>query len=447
MDSMVTYNKIWRRYTGRLAKNLAAIALLLLGILNPVTGNGFDSSAGFFVLGLVSVAVFKNSKQYLFLLALVSFAFYIKTKGFDLMIIYGLLAGISLSSILEKFKVEKFRVLVLVLVFLASSVVTSSNLRAMLTRDLPLYTYNNDEGAFLKTYKMMKSGVSYYDAYRVAFMGKFANHTVPGDVWGWRMPTIFEIWKVMPGNGIGIYILYLILASSVIYASYQVGKRYLGSNLALLPAYLVFPYLHFAARDEILLLTEWWSVAFFFLGLYLFVARKHFPAILLLALTVLIREVYIMPLVLMFLYFVLKFKKEAVVFLIPLVAFFVLLFYHILSLSSYIDAWHSLFAARIVSNGALFVEQTLAFASWEYLLFAARPFVLFLVLSLFGCWHMYRAGRKDEAFVWMLAFLSFPIAFMRFGTVPYNDYWGVMYMPIVLILAPIALGNLQTGKK
>lgn len=124
-------------------------------------------------------------------------------------------------------------------------------------------------------------------------------------------------------------------------------------------------------------------------------------------------------------------------------AFFVLLFYHVLSLNSYIDAWHTLFATRIVSSGVFFVEQTLSFGSWEYLLFAARPFILFLVLAIGGCWYIYRSGRKDEAWIWTLAFLSFPVAFMRFGTVPYNDYWGIMYMPIVLILAPIFLENFQ----
>lgn len=444
---MVTYNKIWHQYTGGLVKNLTISALLLLGILNPIGGNKIDSFIGFFIVGLVSAAVFQNRKVFLLLLALVSILSYTKVKGFDLTVVYGLSVGIGLSILLEKFRAEKFRILIFVIVFLVSAFFTSSTLRAKLVRDLPLYTYNNDEGAFLKTYKIMKGNVSYYDAYRVAFMGKFANHTVPGDVWGWRMPTIFEIWKIIPGSGIGIYILYLTLASCVIYASYQVGKRYLGSNLALMPAYLVFPYLHFAARDEILLLTEWWSVLFFFLGLYLFVARKYFLAILFLALTVLIREVYIMPLGLMFAYFVLKLKREAVVFLIPLVAFLGLLFYHVLSLGSYIDSWHTLFAARIVSSGPLFVEQTLSFGSWEYLLFALRPFVLFLILALGGCLYMYRVGRKDEAFVWMLAFLPFPVAFMRFGAVPYNDYWGVMYMPTVLILASISLGNFQIKKK
>lgn len=426
---------------------LFALSLMLFGILNPVAGSKIDSFAGFFVLGLVAVAAFKNSKIFLFILSLASVVFYTVIKGLDFTIVYGLVAGSGLSFLAERFKAEKLRILVLIIVFLASSFATSSALRTKLTRDLPLYTYNNDEGAFLKTYKMMKGNVGYYDAYRVAFMGKFGGHAIPGDVWGWRMPTIFEIWKIIPGNGIGIYILYLALASGVIYASYLVGKRYLGSALALLPAYLIFPYLHFAARDEILLLTEWWSVGFFFLGLYFFVARKYFFSILFLALTVLIREVYIMPLGLMFLYFALRFKREAVVFLIPLISFLVLLFYHVLSLSSYIEAWHTLLGARIVSSGVFFVEQTLSFGSWEYLFFAARPFILFLILAAVGCWYIYGSGKKDDAWVWLLSFLSFPVAFLRFGAVPYNDYWGIMYMPIVLILASISLGNFLSKKE
>jgi NADH:ubiquinone oxidoreductase subunit H len=52
---------------------------------------------------------------------------------------------------------------------------------------------------------------------------------------------------------------------------------------------------------------------------------------------------------------------------------------------------------------------------------------------------MARNGQKKEGLFWLLSFLPFPIAFLRFGTVPYNDYWGVIYVPIAIILAPLSL--------
>lgn len=383
------------------------LLFLLLGLLNPVAGNKVDVFVGFFLFCFVAtVAVFPE-----------------KAKRF-----------------------REYSIFVLILCFLLSSFATSHNLRAKLRSDVALYTYNNDESAFLKTYKLMKSDIGYYDAYKVAFMGKFTGPVTPNDVWGWRLPTIFEIWRITPGNGIGIYIFYLLLASLALYGAYSVGNHYLGSRYALLPAYLLFPYLHFAARDEILLLTEWWGALFFMIGLSLFILRHYFFSIISLALAVLVRELYFLPLFFIFLYFTLRFNRKAWVFLIPIVAFFAFFLYHIISLTHYIDAWNLIFSTRSLGGGTLFIQQTLAFGSWEYKFFILRPFIIFLISVLGSCFYIYKINA-EEGWVWLVSALVFPIIFLKFSVGPYHDYWGILYMPIVLILAPICLGNLQGREK
>jgi len=378
--------------------------LLLFGILNPVGGNKIDFFVGYFLFFLTAFYIFLPN-------------------NFD--------------------KLRRYAIWVVLASFIVSSFATSDDLRGMLGRDLPLYTYNNDPGVMLETYQLMENGTGYYDAFAFSQKGRFGMQIVPADIWGWRLPTLFEIWKVLPGkSGLNIYLLYLVLACSFFYCSYLLSRRYLPEKLATIPSYLVFPYLHFAARDQMLLETEWWSVIVFFIAVFFTIRRRFVLATLLFSLTVMIREVYILPLGLMFIYSIMKRRDLIPVFLIPLFAFWVIFLFHIGFVSRYIDVWGTIFSPRVIANGFFFVQQTLAFASWEYLLFAFRPFWWFLVAALAGCWLIYKRFDKTEAWLLLLSFLPFPIAFLKFGTVPYNDYWGIMYMPIVLVLAPIALGNL-----
>lgn len=92
------------------------------------------------------------------------------------------------------------------------------------------------------------------------------------------------------------------------------------------------------------------------------------------------------------------------VFLIPLTAFVALFLFHISAASFYIDAWGTLFRPRVVPFGLFFVNQTLAFASWEYLLFNLRPFLVFLIAALLGGLYVFKKFKKDEAVVLLLSF-------------------------------------------
>ena len=418
--------------------------LLVLGLLNPVN-NTLDKFIGFFIFALCASCVFKSWK-FAILTTVIALLVFVKLRNFEFVILCALLTGLALGYFLRRLQVaKKLAIWIIIVGFLISSVATSGQLRQMLGRNLPLFSYNNDPSVILETYQLMEKGKGYYEAFAVAQLSRYAQQIVPGDIWGWRLPTIFYLWTIFPSrSGLGIYVLYLILASAVLYVSFRLGKRYLGESLAILPSYLIFPYLHFAARDQMLLETEWWAMLLFIIGIYLLVEKKWFFATLVFSLTVMVRELYILPIFAMLAFAFFKKRRLIPIFLIPLAAFALLFLFHMMGTSEYIDSWGTLFKPRTIPFGLFFVEQTLAFGSWEYLLFAFRPFFIFVVLAVLGCLFVFKRFDGGEAIFLLLGFLPFPIAFLKTGTVPYNDYWGIIYMPLAIILAALSVGFVKS---
>lgn len=427
--------------------SLPAALFLISGIINPVGESNIDNYIGFFVFGFTAYTVIRGK---ILLTLIVMFSFFLSSIFLDNFSanILGTLSGLVLAFSLAKLKIlKRTAIFVLIFSFLVSSWVISDDLREILTSDLSKFVYNNDQGAFLKTYYYLEHGTNYYEAFKSSMTGKFTNPPLPQDIWSWRIPTIFVIWQIFPGDSsLNIFVLYLIMSSLVVYTAFLIGKRYLDFPISILPAYIVIPYLHFGARDLTFLLTEWWGVFTFMIAIYFLVTKRIFFSIIFLSLTVLIRELFILPIGLMFLFTLFKYKRVLSVFVIPLVSFIALFSFHLMWTSKYIDAVGSIYSPRIVSDGFFFIQQTLTFASGEYLLFRYRPFLFFLLTAIIGCWYVYGKFSKGEAIILVMAFLSFPIFFLKFGSTPYNDYWGIFYMPFVLILAPLSLGLLVKKK-
>ncbi len=434
---------------GPMLAELAKAFLLLLGLGNPLPQNTLDSFLLFFVFGFSLPIFAARTRLVLALLTTAAACLVVAlTKTITFPILLGILIGATTGIYLTLRKgYQRIAIFVLLISFVASAIVTSGDLRQFLGRELPVGTYNNDPGMFLKTYQLMEGGADYYEAYKQAQLGKF-QQIVPGDVWGWRLPTILLIWKAIPGqSAVGIWAVYLVLSVGILYLAYGISCRYLKPDLGLLSPYLLFPYFHYAMRDQMFLETEWWSVVPFIAGIYTLLNRRLMIATILFTLTVLIREVYLLPIGLLFVFALLRERRLVVSLLLPFVVFSLVFLYHVTRVDTFINAWGTLFTPRVVSNGLLFVQQTLAFASWEYLFFGLRPFILFLVFAVVGCVHLYHRGLKRDSLILLSSFLPFPLAFLRFGTLPYNDYWGIIYVPIAVLLAPLSLGFLLKLKE
>lgn len=419
--------------------NFCLALLLFAGILNPTSRIG-DIAISFFIFGLVSKIVLKNKNLLVtFLFLFIAWTAFAITKTFYPIIVVSSLSGFLVSFYILRFKLqEKIPIFILVFLLLLSALFNGKDLRVFLTRNLPLYTYNNDPSVFLKTFFLMKEGTNYYDAFKISISSRFSIQTYPGDVWGWRTPTLFSIWSLLPGKtGLSLYVLFLALSSSVVFVSYRLLRKYLPSHFAILSPYLIFPYIHYAVRDQMFLETEWWGLYMFIFGLFFLIKRKFFFAAAFFSMSVLFRELYMLPITFMVIYSIFKQRKLTFTFLIPIISFILIYVYHLFRLREYINIWETLLVPKTVSDPSSLIHQTLAFASWEYLFAKLRPFLFLLPVAFFGCVILLK--KVKEAVYLILSFALFPIFFLKFGITLYHDYWGILYIPIAIILSPLIL--------
>src|SRR3989338_7945708 len=77
-----------------------------------------------------------------------------------------------------------------------------------------LGTYRSDEMIFLKTYYLVEKGWNYYPAFSWAIEGDVRKIVLTSDIFQWRLPTLFYLWKVLANNGWQILWLFWVLALS-----------------------------------------------------------------------------------------------------------------------------------------------------------------------------------------------------------------------------------------
>ena len=88
---------------------------------------------------------------------------------------------------------------------------------------------------------------------------------------------------------------------------------------------------------------------------------------------------------------------------------------------------------RFHTLGKQVLLPTLAFGSWEFIFYRIRVPLIFLILAVVGL------GLEIKRFYIILSFILFAPLIMFIGTSVYNDYWGIIYMPFILITAPVVL--------
>lgn len=350
-----------------------------------------------------------------------------------------------LKRLIKKYHFESkswLYVLPILVLFLISSLHNSSELRKYLEREPIPETYRTDMDDFLKTYYLMEKGQDYYTSFKEAVEQNAFKGAVSTNLWSWRLPTIFYLWKLLPGtSGIGIYYLFLLLCLTTFYISYKTALPVVGDRWAVLSPYLLYPYLHFASRDATILQTEWWGMFLVVLGIYFISQKKYLQAVFFASLAMIIRELYILPFIFLSILTIVKKNKTWIWFVIPIVVFGLVLWRHAQVVSQHVDVSNRFYELRL-SGGKDIILATLAFGSWEYFFYRLRIFLLLYVIGLVGV--LKRIKLNGHQSVLMIAFLSFymfPLAFLFIGTSIYNDYWGILYIPVLLISTPLILST------
>ena len=385
---------------------------------------------------------------YLSLFAIIALGFLNPTNRLDLMLEI-MLVGYILwiikkgKDLTNKFFFKPFSVtaclsIPFILVFLVTSWRNSLELRTYLIHEPVSETYRSDLDDFLKTYYLMQRGQEYYLSFSQAVTENAFKGYVAQNLWAWRMPTVFYFWKMIPGPaGISIYVAFLLLAALALHAVYRILARLLPEtqrHLGILAPYMFYPYLHFAARDRVLLHTEWWAVFFMLFAIYGYVSKKPvlFMGCLLIAL--LMRELFIIPVGLAGIWFWLKKDKTAVRILITIGGFGLFFVLHSLIVKRLMFSTATFASPRVHVLGKDIILSTLAFGAWEYFFFRIRIFLVFYVLAVFGL-----VRHLHRSYGFLLCFVLMPVSFLILGSSIYNDYWGIFYLPFVLISVPLIL--------
>lgn len=427
-------------------KSTLLLGTILLGLINPASL--IDAILHFVIFCYVLVYISSKhriAKFYQLILFISVIIIYSSKNSSLLLFLFVGLINWFIGNRIIRLKKEMLIPIPIIIIFLLTSFFNSTDVRQYLVIEPIRETYRSDLDDFLRTFYLMKQGKEYYSSFSQSVSDNAFKGYVAPNVWSWRFPTLFYFWKILPGgNGLTIYYSFIVLGTLLLYISYSLISLLLKPSqkyLAILSPYFLYPYLHFAARDKTVLNTEWWAVGVYLIGLYFFIKNRNLSAIFFFILTVVTRELLAIPLLLTGLLAVWTNKKNWYVFFIPLIFLLLMVFFHIQSTKlQFVYQSNSYLSLRTHTFDKQIILTTFAYGAWEYFFYFWRIFIVFYMLGVFG------VIRFTSSFILFLPFFLFPLTFFIIGSSAYNDYWGIMFIPFVLISLPLVLATKSLAK-
>ena len=313
--------------------------------------------------------------------------------------------------------------------------------------EIPQEHYQTDMASYLKTYYLLKENKPFYPSFADPIKDRLEGH-YPGEIWGWKQPFLFYLWRIVPGRGSSIlYLLGVFFALDLI-AAYFIAKKFIPGWQALLSPFLLYPYFHYPLVSDTALQVEWWAVSFFIWGLTAYLYDKKLLAGILFAICLAVRELFAIPILFLLLINILKkdykgFIKLALPTAVVFIPYYI--FFHtanVLNFESSNSITQSLLRTNAASGWHL-VRTTLAFGSWSYALYLIRPFILMLLFTtVFLFFAIIKTKNKNkikQKYIALLAsFLPFFLISLKLPMLDaWHDYWGIYYIPLLLIATPI----------
>jgi hypothetical protein len=343
----------------------------------------------------------------------------------------------------------KYFVLIFVLTF-GYFLVAFKDGRAVrqLVKDEPVYEkYTNDMMGYLKVYYLIEQGKEFYSSYALTEKGHAFTNNYPGEIWGWKTPFLFYLWKLMLGaDGRSIYWLFCLFVMTVPLLSFLIASQVFNKSLACFSSFLVWPYFLLPLKDITFIQVEWWGLVFFLAGFYFLLKKKHFWIWLFFLMAVFARELYLVHIGVLLGVFIFKKDKKRVLSILSvlLLIFVFYVFIHIPQVARFenLNSWQEWLRVKGEVSLLSFktwpaVRNTLAFSSWNYLVFRLFPFrIVFLMsfLSLVWLWF------KEKGLKYLLSLVCFfPFFMLQFrpGLITlHHDYWGIYFMPLALLFSP-----------
>ncbi len=303
-----------------------------------------------------------------------------------------------------------------------------------------LGTYRSDEMIFLKTYYLVEKGWNYYPAFSWAIEGDVRRIVLTSDVFQWRMPTLFYLWRVLANDGWQVSFIFWICVMTTLTTIFLMVRKLAGWLAACMAVLLLVPYFMDAFTYQTsFLFTEWWSWFFLIWGLAAFTHQKRLMAYGLWLMAVIIRELLVIPLLVFFVVSLIQ-KRYRLGFLITLLFFGLFMWLHRGTVIHYMQGVE-LSRASLLTRFHGFDKQSfmpmLAFSMRKYPLIQYKSNWLLLVLAAlsFGKFLWRRKFDSKLTYLYVAGWsLFFTLPFI--STNSYNDYWGILFMPILIATIP-----------
>ena len=306
----------------------------------------------------------------------------------------------------------------------------------------------SDTQDFLKTFYIMKQGIDYYHAFSLALINCGGFQQAPKDSTGWRLPTSFYLWKLFARNGQQIRITFLTFSLMAILCSYLLMKKVTNYKIALLSPYLIIPYLLNAISGDSFIFMEWWGLFFLIFGMTAIYYEKRNLSLGLLILSVLCRELFIVPVLAILIIDFLKHSKilYLIIFLSAVATFWLL---HLINISNITGQVNFSPQSRIHNFDKNSLMSTLAFSTKTYKFVFLRIGTLLPAISVIGLIRFFFLVKNTDKKFAYFALASFfvlillaPFIVTRAtynGVFQYGDYWGISFVPLAIIFTPIIL--------
>lgn len=302
-------------------------------------------------------------------------------------------------------------------------------------------TYRSDEMIFLKTYYLMEKGWNYYPAFSWAIAGDVRGIVLTSDLFQWRFPTIFYLWNVLANTGWQILFLFWVCVLTTFTAAFLVVRKFTRLLPALVVVLLLVPYFidvfHYQTS---FLFTEWWGWFFLMWGLAAYIYDKRIMAWSFWLMAIITRELLIIPVV-CFLLLGLWQRRDRILFLSLLVIFGAFVTLHRNMVVHFMQGAETS-AVNPLTRFHIFDKQSfmpmIAFSMRRYPLIQYKSNWVLVGLAglslLHAIWKRLFCSKVIYVYVaaWSLLFL---LPFI--STSIYNDYWGILFVPTVLITIPL----------
>jgi len=312
----------------------------------------------------------------------------------------------------------------------------------------------SDRDYYLRVFYDMHDGLPYYEAFaRVYEADPVGGNRLPNGVPGYRLPTLFYLWLLLPAQGAAIPWAFLVFATIAVASAFSIGAQLSRPGVAVLGALMVAVAYLLIATTTWVTFVDGWAMAATLAGLALLVAsvRRRSRGLLWASIAVLLagaafREILVYPMLVAAASTLLLPRErrwhELVPWLVGLAAFAALYAAHAIAIGGRVDPQGS--AGFWLRGGFGHLFATLGFLQT---FFGGAPLFLplLVVLGLAGAiivmGHRRRLGAFLAATVGMplVAFLFFGNAGRELDTGGITGYWGVLVVPIALALVPVAI--------